>query len=461
MKNSKALLLLTLFTISGVLLRLYLAVTTDIWFDEAFSGLAVSQDWAYLWQTLQQDGLHPPLMYVLQKLSVDLLGNSIVALRLPSLISGALLIVIVYALVKKAVKDVKPALISAGLVAFSPFMVLYSLEARPYMLLALLGVSWSYFIYRQIHEKKNSWIFLVLFSALMLATHLFSVFWLAAGWLYVIGMLVWRRLPKDSDKKIVSWLQKHWLWLIPAAAICFLLLNQISFLFEKIIARSFGWLPSSTTLQSILRLLYSYMFGVDAQAMGFSPCFPNALGIEAGIIAALVVVFVLVSVLRKRQEPLTYFATFMAFAPITFGFVLSSITVDLLLPRYFLLSAPFFLILLATQISKLKAFNLYFILGIFVVFTITLNFASANQNYAEIAKEIHEQGDNYELVVINDPAHFVVLKYYALVNGTEAILVMSRDLWGQNWATIDNSEVQLDLDLTSPKYLVIDDQYWR
>lgn len=443
-------ILIAIVLLGGVV-RLILTFTTDFWFDEAFSGLAVSYDWQYMWSTLQTDGLHPPLMYVLQKISVDYLGNSELSIRLPALISGIALIPLVYSWVREAHpnpkngKAINRARLAAALIAINPLLIIYSNEARPYMLLVFLGTAWSYFAYQQIFLRYNRWVILVLVSILMLLTHLFAVFWLIAGWSF---MFLWRAQHKTRQLLLAA---------VPAILVALAIWHIINPQVYQIITRSFGWLPKDVTLYSILDLIYSYIFGVNAQATGFSSAFTSRLGMGTWFVGSIILVALGWSIVRLKRTPITYFLLWMTFIPIIGGIFLSSVTVNLLMARYFLLSAPFLLILLAIQISKTSPHIQFLVLILILGFSFTLKYENNNPNYQQAATNISQQAYKYSKVVSTNPLDFVVLKYYLKQQNTlETInFVVAADLTGQNWATIDKEEEQPQLELNNPNYLVV------
>jgi len=116
-------------------LRGYRLGGQSLWADEGNS-LALAQ--ASLADIAARTALdiHPPLYYWLLHGWTRLAGNSEVALRLPSLFASLLLVAVTYRLGRR-LGGRRIGLLSAGLVAVSPFQVYYAQEARMYALLAL------------------------------------------------------------------------------------------------------------------------------------------------------------------------------------------------------------------------------------------------------------------------------------------------------------------------------------
>lgn len=111
----------------------------SLWYDEMFTAAVVKVPFENLPQVIMAD-VHPPLNYLIQWLTARLFGMSEVALRLPSMVFGLLLIYLVYRLALALGLERKTALWSALIVALLPSSIYYSHEARAYSLMACLAV---------------------------------------------------------------------------------------------------------------------------------------------------------------------------------------------------------------------------------------------------------------------------------------------------------------------------------
>lgn len=81
--------------------------------------------------------LNPPLWFVTAWFSAKIFGLSAQSLKLVSLVCGTATIPLTYLLARWTV-GVRAGLAAAAIVAFSPFLIFYSTEARPYALLVFL-----------------------------------------------------------------------------------------------------------------------------------------------------------------------------------------------------------------------------------------------------------------------------------------------------------------------------------
>lgn len=172
---NKTVVLVVGLVLFGVLLRLYGLEEKIVWHDEVatrvlaagatmaaqmqglYNGqvMAVSQVLEY--QQVQQatsvlslimdlarhDPQHPPVYYLLAKLWVDLLGDSVYVLRTLSVLFSALSLPAMYWLLRELAASRRAAVLALLLMCVSPLFILYGQEAREYALwsLALLSSS--------------------------------------------------------------------------------------------------------------------------------------------------------------------------------------------------------------------------------------------------------------------------------------------------------------------------------
>jgi tetratricopeptide (TPR) repeat protein len=114
------------------------------------------------------------------------LGDIVLMARLPSALSGAMTIILVYFL-GKSLFSKREGLIAAGLTALSPFLIRYSQYSRAYALFALLSLLSLYFFDKAQQENRtSSWILYTVFTALNIFTHLVALLLLPAYTLFMV-----------------------------------------------------------------------------------------------------------------------------------------------------------------------------------------------------------------------------------------------------------------------------------
>ena len=128
-------LLAGLILLLALCLRCYRLDGQSLWADEGNSAALATRSLATITRDAARD-IHPPLYYYLLHCWVRLFGNSEIALRSLSVLSGTALVLVTY-LLGRELFNRRVALIAALLAAVSPFQVHYSQETRMYILVAL------------------------------------------------------------------------------------------------------------------------------------------------------------------------------------------------------------------------------------------------------------------------------------------------------------------------------------
>jgi uncharacterized membrane protein len=104
-------------------------------------------------ETAQGNGIYQIAYYYLTAISFKIFGINEFAGRLPSLIAGTTLILVVYFIVKKF-SDNRAALIAAFLATFSQIQLAWSTQLRPYVWLELFTLIITFLCYKSIHQKR-------------------------------------------------------------------------------------------------------------------------------------------------------------------------------------------------------------------------------------------------------------------------------------------------------------------
>lgn len=197
-------------TLVALAVRLQNLTYHSIWFDEAMSVHWARSSVARIFEVsmnLVEDRL-PPLYYLSMHYWRLLVGDGEVAVRLPSVLLGTLLIPILYRLATDLF-DRRVGILAAALTALNPFLVWYSQEARMYaqaVFLAALG-TWFFFqcVRSPVHYAPGRavsrapacgysagyWFGYGLCTLAGPYTHLYTSFVLMAHALYLL--LTWRR----------------------------------------------------------------------------------------------------------------------------------------------------------------------------------------------------------------------------------------------------------------------------
>jgi len=176
---------LAVVCVAGAALRLATLGTQSLWLDEAVTAQLVRMDLAGMLSAIPDSESTPPLFYVLEWASAQLLGTGEIALRALPAVLGTATIPIVWALAGR-MAGARAGLAAAALVAVNPMLLWFSQEARAYALLALLGALSALLWLRALEAPRGgrlaAWGFV---AALALATHYYALFLVApqALWL--------------------------------------------------------------------------------------------------------------------------------------------------------------------------------------------------------------------------------------------------------------------------------------
>lgn len=190
-----SLLLLGLALLAGAILRLW-NINQSFWWDEIWSTLpyAKAHSVFHSFTDLGYYFNNHLLNSLLVRCSIAIFGESELTARLPALLMGLLAIVAVFQF-GRLFADAGCGIIAAVLLAFSPFHIDHSTEARGYAGLALFSLLSSlYFLKGLKTNQVRSWVWYVLFTVLGFCSHVFAAAVLISQFFLIIllvGMTKW------------------------------------------------------------------------------------------------------------------------------------------------------------------------------------------------------------------------------------------------------------------------------
>lgn len=196
-RTVKALLAIT---IVALIIRLQNLGTMSLWLDEIWSvNNSLNSPLEIL---LSQDPARSFPFHLVLHVSLWFGNNEFMA-RLPSAIFGVLAIPLIY-LLGKELYNRNVGLLSAFLLAFWPYHVWYSQEARMYSLFCLITMA-SMLIFHKLLAKGskklwNAYLAVTLFGCY---THFYFVFVIGTQILYAIYMRAWK-LPKWTKQNLLT-----------------------------------------------------------------------------------------------------------------------------------------------------------------------------------------------------------------------------------------------------------------
>ena len=186
-----ALVVLAGVILAGLALRL--AVPRGIWLDEAISIHQANLSFHDMFENLQYADRHPPLHHVVLWLTVRVIGDGELAVRVPSLIAGTLVIPALY-LLGRELYDRRTGLIAAAFGAASPLLIWYAQESRMYAFVTLFGLL---ALWTQLRAIRNgsalNWAAYILATSALLWSHYFGLLLIGVQQLIFVGVLIHRR----------------------------------------------------------------------------------------------------------------------------------------------------------------------------------------------------------------------------------------------------------------------------
>lgn len=194
--------LLILILLISIALRVFGINSESLWFDEAYS---IHLSKMNLWDLVRNtaEDVHPPLYYITLNLWEYVFGESETSSRMLSALFNVLTVYVIYR-ISAYLYDKKTGLIAAFLLAISPFHIYYSQEARMYALLGMLSILSIYSFIKLATEINNSgWRNYVLFSVLMLYTHVYGFWILCFETLFILVLFYLKRLDKRKIKALL------------------------------------------------------------------------------------------------------------------------------------------------------------------------------------------------------------------------------------------------------------------
>ncbi|MEA2273322.1 MAG: mannosyltransferase, partial [Solirubrobacteraceae bacterium] len=177
MTRRPELMLVAALTVAGAALRFSTLDLQSFWHDEAVTvGRILDPSLFTTLDRVPGSEATPPLYYALAWGWTKVFGAGEVGIRSLSAVVGTATIPVAWWAGRELVSRAA-GVAAAALVAFSPYMVWYSQEARAYALLVLLcGVSLGLFA-RVLRRGERRWFaWWALVAALALLTHYFAVF---------------------------------------------------------------------------------------------------------------------------------------------------------------------------------------------------------------------------------------------------------------------------------------------
>lgn len=414
---------LLLILISALSLRLLL-LNQSLWLDEGVSAITVgSMSIAEYFHNFLPGDFHPPLYYFIQKIFSVLFGDSATVLRLPALISGVFVVLMVYLISKEMVFKKKNQLRVAILTATSPLLVYYSAEARSYSTVAMAVLINFYLLIslKKIFNYKKLILFLV--SGLVLV----YLNYLAYFYLFIaFGLLLKTLIRKETFGKPKT-LMLGMIFILLLLAILPILYQQLA-IGTNISSSTPGWekvIGSKNPIFNFLQFLIKSGSGrVDVNYSFIT----KILSAYAGILFMLLL---FIKTIKKDFDWLFFVLVFS---------IMSILLVGLIYPIYSYFRLLFLVPILVLNISNLQLKKRLLTLIFFSILLVNIIFLSYLYLNPIFWKEDWKGASVYtnylsaqhpdSMVIFSTSKPYDVYKYYNTVPaiGVGSSFVLSQDL---------------------------------
>lgn len=389
----------------GFILRLWHLTSISLWHDEAFSALLIKYSWGEMMYRIGLD-VHPPMYYIFLRFWHYIFGDSLFALRGMSVLFGVATIIATYYFVNYVFNNRRAALIAALLVAVNPFQAQYVTEARMYTMGAFFAIAGALALVAALRTKKAWYYFwFVLCSAIMLYTHYYLIFMVAALGLYGL----WHTFRENKFA-----VKKYWQIVLSGILIGASFLPWLKiFLFQLRQVGAGYWIPPMD-LWSIPRTLWELLIKIAE---------PSKLLM---VLTTLLTLWIIIRVIRKYQQPEKWLILGSFAAPFL-GAILFLIAAKIqgenssvYLVRYFIFCSSFYLILVALFLNSIVVRQLVIL---FSAILIALNLFAIGYYWQQLdvvnkpgmaaaAKFLQANVESTQKIFVGSSFEFFNYKYY-------------------------------------------------
>ncbi len=278
---------------------------------------------------------HPPLYYLMLHFWMGLFGDSEIATRALSLVLGIVSLFLMYHL-GALLFDRGTGIIASLMLSLSTFHITYSQESRMYSLMAMLTLASLFFFIKMTRERSVQVTGgYLLFSMLLMYSHIYGLFIVLAQNLYVLATSL-TRIKQKPQFSIKQWLVLQALLAALFIPWTVVLVHQIMGIKEGLFV-NLNWLPEPQ---------WSDLLGTFSLFSYYDP-----------VTLTLFSLLALSAMLKQQKEGHTCFLILWLFIPILVPFIISHLAFPIFLPKYTIAASLAFYVLASRGISQIS--NVY------------------------------------------------------------------------------------------------------
>lgn len=341
---------------------------TNMWFDESYSVAIVRHSFADIWKMSGND-VHPPFYYFCLHLLYLVFGNNLIAYRVFSAFTIALLGVLGYTHIRKDFGE-KTGILFTFLSLFLPVAAQYAGEIRMYSLGMLLGTIMAIYAYRIYQGKitKTTYIFFGLSSLLVSYTHYYGL--MLAG---IINLLLFIFLCKNVKTRKQDLIKFTVIAIIQVALYIPWLVNFI----KQIGVVSTGFWTTLSFPDTIYDIL-------TTQFRGNLKIYPIVL-----CTAFYAYLIYLISRIKKEERNLALLSCYIYLGIILIALLISMVMHTVILVyRYLIILTGLLIFAISFFMSKdQKVWRILTVCGIILIVSIISNIKAINESYAPLNRD--------------------------------------------------------------------------
>jgi uncharacterized protein (DUF2141 family) len=308
----------------------------SLWFDEAFSYKVASHSPREILGLMTADN-HPPLYYFLLSAVMSIFGNSVWALRLLSVL-GAIGLVGLGAGPVRRIFGNRTALVYAGVVLFTPVVLIYAHEARMYSLATFCVTASALYGYLAVkYNHRGDWF---VFGLASLAAAYFHYYGLMAAFFMHLLIFLWLLFKKREYLRS---------YLVTGAAVTVGYLPWLVFFYRQVTMVNKGFWIGAVTWQGILNAMVQPFAYKDSP----TPSEPAMTGVLVFSAILIVVGLVLAKLKAGDEWMFGLFALVVLLCSFNSPILISLVSSPIFYARYIVVLDGLFLLLLSLGISLL------------------------------------------------------------------------------------------------------------
>lgn len=393
----------------ALILRIYNLDGESYWLDEFYS-IQVSRlsPLEILNEIVLSGENNPPIYFVLLHFWTAVFGESEFASRLLSVLMGSFSVFLIYIFGKELINK-NTGLIAALILAVSPFQVYYSQEARAYILLVLVTLANYYFFFRlsRSYSIKLASGY-VLSGAILIYTHYFWVFYIAAQNIYVFTRLSLNVKGEWPGTRP---------WILLQLVLLIIFLPELQLLLTAG-ALSGGFWIDKPNIKNVLWLFLEFSGSYTLLALFFILSLFRVFtdfGVESR--SSLRQIINRSDDSSRTRIDRTYLLVVLLFAPIVLSFIVSITIKPIFLSRYLIGSSPALYLLVAAGIDRIENSRVKIL---FIVLIAGLSLLQVYRGYVTVDKHQWRDAAEYldknaasgDLLVVTPSYETDSLKYY-------------------------------------------------